>query len=110
MDAGRLDRRIALRRATVTANAFNEPVETWATLATVWCSVVPVSDGERLRAGETLAAKQSRFTIRYSATVAAVDPRDRLLYEAREYDILGVKELGRREMLEITAAARAETP
>ena len=110
MDAGRLDRRIALRRATVTANAFNDPVETWATLATVWANVAPVSDGERLRAGETLASKLNRFTIRYSATAATIDPRDRILYEGRDWDIHAVKELDRREMLEITAAARAETP
>lgn len=110
MDAARLDRRIALRRATVSANAFNEQVETWATLATVWAHVAPVSDGERLRAGQTLASKLNRFTIRYSATAATVDPRDRIQYEGRDYDIHAVKEVGRRQFLEITAAARAETP
>lgn len=110
MDAGRLDRRIALKRATSTANAFNEPVVTWTTIATVWASVMPVNDSERMRAGETLAAKQSRFTIRYSSRVADVDPRDRLTFDGRDYDINGVKEVVRREWLEITATARAETP
>ena len=110
MDAGRLDSRITLKRATSTANAFNEPVVTWTTLATVWASVVPVNDGERLRAGETLASKQSRFTVRYSSTVASVDPRDRITFDGRDYDLNGVKEVGRREYLEITATARAETP
>lgn len=110
MDAGRLDRRITLKRATSTANAFNEAVETWSSLATVWASVVPISDSERMRAGETLAAKKSRFTIRWSSTVADVDPRDRLTFDGRDYDINGVKEVGRREYLEITATARAETP
>jgi len=110
MDAGRLDRRVTLKRATSTMNGFNDPELTWSTLATVWASVVPVSDAERMRAGETLAAKQSRFTIRYSSTVADLDPKDRLTFDGRDYDLNGVKELGRREYLEITATARAEAP
>lgn len=110
MDAGRLDRRITLRRATSSTNAFNEPVYVWADLATVAAKVEPVSDGEQWRAGETLASKLTRFTIRYSTTVASVDPRDRIQYAGREYDIQGIKEVGRRQFLEITAAARAETP
>lgn len=111
MDAGRLDRRVALRRATGgSVNDMNEPVEVWTTLATVWTNVVPVMDGERLRAGETLAQMQSRFTIRYSSVVADLDPRDRLQYNGREYDINGLKEIGRREFFEITATARAEAP
>lgn len=110
MDAGRLDRRIAVRRATTTTDAFNESVFAWGTLATVSARVEPVNDTEHWRAGETLASKLTRFTIRYSTTVANVDPRDRIQYGGREYDIQGVKELGRREFLEITASARAETP
>lgn len=110
MDAGRLDHRISIKRATTTTNGFNEPVYTWATLITVWAAVAPVNDAERLRAGETLAMKQTRFTIRYSTTAATIDPRDRLTFEGRDYDVNGVKDVGRREYIEITATARAETP
>ena len=110
MDAGRLDRRVELRRATTTANAFNEPIATWATLAKVWAEAKPVLDAERQQAGQTLASKSYRFTIRYSTDVADLDPRDRVLFDGRDYDIAGVKEIGRREFLEITANARAETP
>jgi SPP1 family predicted phage head-tail adaptor len=110
MYAGRLDRRITIERATTTADAFNEGVETWETLVTVWARAEPISDGEKLRAGETLAHKSYRFQIRYSSLVADVDPRDRLTFDGRTFDIAGVKEIGRREGLEITATARAETP
>ena len=110
MDAGQLDRRIVLTRATSTLNGFNEPVYSWATLATVWAQMVPVNDGERMRAGETLANMQNRFTIRWSATTATGDPRDRLTFNGRDYDINGVKLIGRNEYIEITATARAETP
>lgn len=108
MDPGALDRRITLKRASTTTNGFNEPIYTWATLATVWAAVTPVMDGERLRAGETIAMKQSRFTIRWSSTVSSLDPRDRLTFDGHEYDVNGVKQIGRRQFLEITATARAE--
>ena len=108
MDAGRLDARIAIRRATVTADAFNEPAETWATLATVAAQAVPVMDGERWQAGQTIAQQSYRFTIRWSLGVADVNPRDRIVYDGRTYDIGGVKDIGRNAWREITATARAE--
>jgi SPP1 family predicted phage head-tail adaptor len=110
MLAGRLDRRISILRATPAADEFNEQVETWGTLAVVWAHATPVMDAERQRAGETLASKSYRFTIRYSSQVADVDPRDRVTFDGRTYDVQGVKEIGRREGLEITATARAEAP
>jgi SPP1 family predicted phage head-tail adaptor len=110
MYAGRLDQRIVIQRAVTSADDFNQPVETFATLATIWAAAVPVSDGERMQSGQTLANKMIRFTIRYSSDVADVDPRDRIVFDGRTYDIAGVKEIGRREGLEITATARAETP
>ena len=109
MDAGNLDRRVTIIRRAAGVNAFNEPVDTWAPHITVWASMKPISDGERLRAGETLAQTACRFVIRYSCGSAAVDPRDRLIFDGREYEINGCKELGRREYIEITATARADT-
>lgn len=110
MKAGELDRRIIIRRATTSSDEFNQPVETWADLAQVWAKATPVMDGERTQAGQTLATRQYRFSIRYSSTVAGIDPRDRIMFDGREYDINGVKEIGRREGLEITATATATTP
>lgn len=110
MQAGRLDRRITIQRATTVANDFNELVQTWATHATVWAHAAPVMDAEKIRAGEMLGLKSYRFTIRYSSDVADVDPTYRLTFDGRTYDVSGIKELGRREGLEITATARAETP
>ena len=51
-----------------------------------------------------------RFQIRYSSTVANLDTRDWVLFDGRTYDLIAVKEIGRREGLELTGAARAETP
>jgi SPP1 family predicted phage head-tail adaptor len=110
MDAGKLDRRISIERATAAVNAMNEPTGARVELAYVAANVAPVSDGERMRAGETLAERKLRFTIRYSSQVATVDPRDVIVYDGRVFDINGVKEIGRRKYLEVTATARAEQP
>lgn len=108
MDAGRLDRRIVLKRRKAGANNFGEPVEIWSTIGTVWANAAPVSDAERTRAGETLASRMYRFTIRWSSSLASIDPRDQIEFDGRTWEIRGVKEVGRREMLEITASARAD--
>ncbi|QTC88185.1 phage head closure protein [Brevundimonas pondensis] len=108
MQAGRLDRRIVLQRATITRDEFNAEVETWADLATVWASYRPVSDGERFRAGERAAEISARFQIRYSSIVKDVTPKDRLVFDGRAYAITHVKEIGRREGIELTAVGRGD--
>lgn len=108
MQAGRLDRRVTLQRATLGVDAFNETTEAWADLATLWAEAAPVSDRERFVAAEIAAEITHRFRIRRAAAWADLGPADRLLFEGRTYDIRAVKEIGRGEGLEITAAARAE--
>lgn len=107
--AGKLDRRVTLERFTTTKDAFNNDVEAWAPLATVWAAYEPIRDGEKFRAGETAAGLSARFTIRYSAQVADLNPKDRLTFKGITYAILGVKEAeGRNVALEITCAARGD--
>ena len=108
LDAGTLDRRVVIQRATITRDAMGEQVETWGALATVWASATPVRDGERFADGEVRSLITMRFQVRWSPQVASLDERDRLLFDGRTYDIHGVKETGRRVGLEISAAARSE--
>ena len=108
MRAGAMDRRITLERFAETRDEYNEPVRAWSPLATRWASYEPLSDGERFRASETAANASARFVIRWSTAVADLNPRDRLVFEGKTFDIVHVKEVGRRKGLEITAAARAD--
>lgn len=105
--AGKLDRRITLERSTLSDDGLSQ-VETWAPLAEVWAGMTPISDGERWRAGEVGATATHRFVIRHSSTSATLNPKDRLIYEGRTFNISGTKEIGRREGIEITASARAD--
>ncbi|RZJ44974.1 MAG: head-tail adaptor protein [Brevundimonas sp.] len=106
--AGKLDRRITLQRFTVTKNDLNEDIETWADLTPkpVAAQYMPVSDGEKFRAGERASDISARFMIRYSNQVADLSPKDRLLFQGRPYAITRVKEFERRVGLEITAVSR----
>ncbi len=108
MRAGPLNRRITLQRFGSTRDEFNEPVKTWSLLAEVSASYEPLSDGERFRAGETAAGASARFRIRWSQTVADVSPKHRLIFEGVTHEIVHVKQVGLREGLELTTAARAD--
>lgn len=105
MRAGKLDRRITIRRATTAANDFGEEIETWADVATVWAQQRPNRGGERFAAQQMVGTKVLTFQIRYRSDVTN---RDRVVYNGREYNILDVREIGRRVVTEFDAVARAE--
>lgn len=108
MQAGKLDRRVQFRRFTLTDDGFTT-VETWADHgAPVWASRRDVSDRERMAAMEVSATITTRFQVRWSRFTAGITPKDRLTCEGAEYEITGIKELGRRQGFEITASARAD--
>lgn len=108
MQAGKLDRRIQIQRATITQNDFGEEVHAWGQIAEVWAGVTPVSDTERFRGSQVGAEITTRFVVRYSGQARDVTAEDRIVYEGRVFDLVGIKELGRREGYEISAIAKAD--
>jgi len=108
VEAGKRDRRLTLKQRSVSSNTLNESVEEFDTLATVWASKLDVSDAERVRSMQVGAEITTRFQILWSEAVSVIDPKDRCVEAGREYEIVGVKEIGRREGIEITACARAD--
>lgn len=108
MESARLDRKITLQRYTWTQDEYGAPVQAWTDIATVWAAKRDVSDGERVAAAEVSASITTRFQIRFDSSWSSLNPKDRVVFDGRVYDIWGVKEIGRREGFEITAAARAD--
>lgn len=108
--AGHLDRRITIQRATTTLNGFNEPVETWSDLTTVWAKRTDASATESYRAQEVGAQISARFRVRYSSLIADVNPRDRIVFDGRLYNITRVSEPEgtRNQWRDIEAAARGD--
>ena len=132
MLAGALDRRVQFHRFGVPtpAETLWEDAAVWTDAATfdtlyqfnglatpeewntygfpIWASRKDVSDGERYRGGEVNAQLTARFQVRWSQFTATITPKDRIECEGRMYDIVGIKEVGRREGREITASVRID--
>ena len=108
MQAGPLDRRITIERATATLDGFGGESPVWSRLVVLWASVTPISDGERFRSDERAADITTRFVVRRSDLTKTIDAKDRIIFDGRIYQIYGVKEIGFRDGVEITASARAE--
>ncbi|WP_421925483.1 phage head closure protein [Neoaquamicrobium sediminum] len=107
MRAGKLDRRVTIRRLTETGrNAFNEPIVEWADVATVWAQQRPNRGSERFAAAQVNGTAVMTFHIRYRSDLSTTD---RILYEGREYEIVAPpREIGRRVVTEIDCIARKD--
>ena len=111
LSAGRLDRTIVLQRRTVTDDV--EPTETWGPLpqtapqpTEVRAQVVQQSGRELFAADQLQAERKVLFRIRWRSDVTE---KDRVLYDGRIHDIHEVRELGRRDGLELFTTTRGET-
>ncbi|KPP85798.1 MAG: Bacteriophage head-tail adaptor [Rhodobacteraceae bacterium HLUCCO07] len=110
LNAGKLDRRVQFRRFVLVDDGFGQ-VEEWQDHGSpVAAAKRDISDAERWSAGQVQATISTRFTVRWSDFTADIDPKDRLIFEGREFEIVGVKETPdrRRRMLELTCSARAD--
>jgi head-tail adaptor len=105
MDGGNLDRRLQVLRAVLVDDGFSEALGVPAVIGTVWAAKRDISDGERFKDGAADAGLTTRFQVRWSEFTAGIRASDTLRCEGRAYGIAGIKEIGRREGLEITARA-----
>lgn len=108
MRIGSMDRQIELQRATVErVPPYNELIETWSTVATLWAEVRRTPGREFLAMSQTVAERRATFVIRFREVL----PTDRILFEGDLWDVQDARELGRREYLEISAVANdADAP
>lgn len=103
MDIGKLDTRIQLQHVTTAKDSYGQPIETWATTATLWAQKIDV-----VRAAVSLENQVdmentkyvSRFIIRHRNDV---DGKARIVCEGRTYLITQIASIGRLQGLEIVA-------
>lgn len=121
MRAGRLDRKITLRRKATSQDSYGEEGDGWTTLIARRASGYrPLRGEEKFTAEQFVAGEQVEFRIRYSANLSDLSPLDRVIYPAldgvedpdlvaksRLFDIMAVHEIGRRKGLQIMAVRRA---
>lgn len=104
MKAGALPERLTIERFAGTGrNDLGEAVETWTALRQMRAQLAEQTDGESAEGAGDVAATNLTFRMRY---VAGVTVADRIAYAGRAFDILEIRELGRRGGLEIRCTAR----
>lgn len=111
LQAGDLDRRIRIERATLSVGGdYNEPQELWVMVVTVWAKRHDASAAEAYRAQEVGAQISTRFTVRYSSIVDTLTPKDRIVFDGKIFNITAIREPTgtRNQWREIDAVARAD--
>lgn len=83
MRAGKLRHRIAIQTNTPSVDAYGQPVEGWATSATVWAEVEMLSGRELMAAQQVESQASVRFTIRRRDVTA----RQRVSWDGRLFGV-----------------------
>jgi SPP1 family predicted phage head-tail adaptor len=107
--AGILNRRVdVLREVETGRDPLNVPVKAWQTMRTVWAARSAKGESEAFddATGQRVARRTVTFTMRFTTDLSETD---RLRCEGVTYNVVGIRELGFRDSLEVTAEAGAET-
>lgn len=103
MQLGKLNKRVAIQAVTQTTDSAGGYTDSWATSATVWASIDPVSGRERFIYGQVTEPVTHRILMRYNSAVT-VTGKKRLLYGSRTFNIVQVRNLEEADVwLEILA-------
>lgn len=106
-NAGRLDRLITRRIENKIIDDYGQPTVESTTDYNMWAEVVYAgSAGESMKAYQIFPQRDVVFVVRHpnptdDPGITGVSQDDVILFEGREYDILGFEEIGRRDGLRI---------
>lgn len=102
--AGELDRRISVEHRTLVRDPdTNETIATWVQIASVRAAVRQASGREFLAGSAVIGERRAVFVIRWRGDITATDTR--VIYGDGTYDLDDVREIGRREGLELHGKA-----
>lgn len=101
LNIGKMDRRIAIERVTKVKVA-GEVVPTWTPLATAWAEVVQQTASEFFTGYGEAETGSVIFRVRYRPGITTAD---RVTNEGVAYDLKEIKEIGRRDALELRGEA-----
>ena len=109
MRAGAMDRRITIETQSSSRDSYGGVTESFSTLVTsLPAQIVHKKGGEVYETAQRDGTVEKTFRIRWRADVSV---RDRIKFTTDRgiteiYDIIDIKEFGRREALEITGVAQ----
>lgn len=109
MKAGALDRRITiLRQGPAFDDGYTTTPGEWETYVARWASWKPANGREVLESQARTAITGGAFWLRYDSETATVTTLDRVQWEGRDWDIVGVNFLNRNEGIELLVAVNDE--
>lgn len=101
---------MTFRSFTTARNAVNEEIRTWSNSFTTWAHVKKGVGKEEFEARQKTALWDTIFKIRWRASAdTQPDEKMRISYEGELYDIVSIRELGRKEVFEIKASRILQT-
>ena len=92
MRAGRLNRRISIRKSTSPPDSYGGQIPTWSTfLNDAWAQVRPLSMREMWQADQVSSPIDTEFLLRYAT---GITPSMIVVYDGKEYNIHSVIDVG----------------
>lgn len=110
MRAGSMDRRVTIQRKSITQSDSGQETVAWVDVAQVWAQKIENRGAERFATQQFVGHAIKTFRFRWSSTVAEVTTEHRISFDGRAYDITDVREIGRREGIEVDCYAPSEEP
>lgn len=86
---GKLRHRITLQRRSTETDEYGQPLDMWSDLATVWCSIEPLTGREYEFANQQQSLISHRVLIRANPDIMPL-PTDRLQFGDRIFQIVSV--------------------
>lgn len=97
MRSGRLRHRITVQTPTQATDDRGAPTDTWATYATRWAAVEPLSGREYFGAQQIASDITHQIRVRHDTVTGAINPKMRISYDSRTFDIESAINTGERD-------------
>jgi len=109
LDAGSLDRRISVQRATMIDDGVASVLGPMAEVGKRWAKKTDIGDAERVRASAQGQELTTRFIVRSDSLTRQIDATYEIVCEGARYRVTGTKEHGGRQVgVEITASTQPD--
>ena len=88
--------RVSLQSATASQDTYGQPNPTWTTVGTYWAQIETLSGRELVNALQKKAETTHRVTLRWLGESTTPNPKWRIVYKARTYNVLWINNVGER--------------
>ncbi|MGK9054194.1 phage head closure protein [Neorhizobium petrolearium] len=102
LNIGNMDRRITIEREAETVSLSGDPRKTWTSVTTVWAEVLQQTASEFFTGYGEAETGTVIFRVRFQPGITTAD---RVTYDGAAYGLKEIKEIGRRDALELRGEA-----